>query len=270
MAIILLRASSIRTKNMKNNKYTVVIIDVNTLCTDTLRRSLAEYTELLIVGNAQTSLKGKKMILEQHPDLLFLDVDLPCQNGLELLKEINQEITWPMRVIFYTAFEKYLLDALRISAFDYLMKPFEQAEIKLVIKRFLNQALKEQNLSANNFPVTPLSRTEQTYLIATITGYQKLRTDQIGYFEYQKEKKQWTVVLNDHSRLQLKHNTKAEDITNYSSTFIQINQGHIINFDYLWNIDDKTCQLLPPFHKANPLFITRTFFKELQEKCRII
>ena len=270
MVLILLRVSLIRTKNMKNNKYTVAIIDVNALYIDKLRRSLAEYTELLIVGNAQNSIKGKKLILDQRPDLLFMDVELPFQNGLELLNDISPEITWPMHVIFYTAFEKYLLDALRISAFDYLMKPFEQAEIKFVIKRFFNHVSKEHTPGINNYYVTSVNRTEQTYLIATITGFHKLHTNQIGYFEYQKEKKQWTVVLNDNNRLHLKHNTTAEDIINYSSSFIQINQSHIINFDYLWNIDGKDCQLLPPFHKENPLIITRTFFKELQEKFKMI
>ena len=255
---------------MKNNKYTVVIIDVNALCIDILHRSLAEYTELLVVGNAQNAIKGKKLILEQHPDLLFLDVELPCQNGLELLKEISPEITWHMHVVFYTAFEKYLLEALRISAFDYLMKPFEQDEIRLVVKRFFNHVLIEHSLNITTLPSTPVNRAEQTYLIATIKGYHKLRTDQIGYFEYHKVKKQWTVVLNDHSRLHLKHNTKAEDILNYSSTFIQINQSHIINFDYLWNIDGKDCLLLPPFHKEDQLIITRTYFKELQEKFKMI
>lgn len=270
MVNILLRVSLIRTKNMKNNKYTVAIIDVNALYIDILRRSLADYTELLIVGNAQNSIKGKKLILDQRPDLLFLDVELPFQNGLDLLNEISPEITWHMHVIFYTAFEKYLLDALRISAFDYLMKPFEQDEIRVVIKRFFNHVSKEQSLSINNYSSIPVNRAEQTYLIATIKGYHKLCTDQIGYFEYTKDKKQWTVVLNDHNRLHLKHNTTAEDITNYSTSFIQINQSHIINFDYLWNIDGKNCQLLPPFNKENPLNITRTFFKELQEKFKMI
>jgi len=252
---------------MKNNKYTVIIIDNNTLCIDILRRSLAEYNELIIVGKAQTTIKGKSLILEQHPDLLFMDVELPCQNGLELLNELSDKITWPMHVIFYTAVEKYLLDAIRISAFDYLLKPFEQDEIRLVINRFFDHILKEQTLSINN---PNLSHIDHTYLISTITGYQKLRLNQIGYFEYHKVKKQWTVVLNDHNRLQLKHNTRAEDIINYSSTFIQINQSHIINFDYLQNINDKICQMFPPFHNEDPLIITRTFLKTLQEKYELI
>lgn len=255
---------------MKNNKYTVVIIDNNDLCIDILRSSLAEYTELLVVGKAKTSLKGKALIREHRPELLFIDVELSGQSGLELLNEISGEITWPLHVVFYTACEKYLLDALRVSAFDYLLKPCEQEEIRIIVQRFLNHIVEEQTRSSFHNSLSQLNRSDHTYLIATITGYKKLSLEQIGYFEYHKKEKQWTVVLNDQSRLLLRHNTNAEDIVKHSSTFIQINQSHIINFDYLSNIDDKICQLLPPFHKENSLIISRTFLKVLQEKFEMI
>jgi two-component system LytT family response regulator len=255
---------------MKNNKYTVVIIDDEAICTNNLLRSLSEYSELFIVGTAQTSDKGKALILKQRPDLIFLDVELPKQSGLELLTEIREEITWPLQVIFYTAYEKYLLEALRISAFDFLLKPYEQEEIQLVLNRFFKQGIKEQTTGSFQNSIVQLNQANHMFLIATITGFQKLRLDQIGYFEYIKEKKQWLVVLNDQSHLQLKRNTKAEDILNYALSFIQINQKHIINLDYLSNIDDKICRLYPPFHKEDSFVISRTFLKALQDRYEII
>ncbi|MDP4240442.1 MAG: LytTR family transcriptional regulator DNA-binding domain-containing protein, partial [Bacteroidota bacterium] len=184
--------------------------------------------------------------------------------------ELNEEITWPMQVIFYTAFEKYLLEALRASAFDYLLKPFERKELNLVLDRFFNKVLKEQTQSSIHNSISQLNKTDHIYLVATISGYQKLRLDQIGFFDYQKDKKQWTVVLTNQNRLQLKRNTKAEDILNYSSSFIQINQSQIINIDYLSIIEDKICHLFPPFHKENSLIISRTFLKALQERYEMI
>jgi len=255
---------------MKNNKYTAVIIDDEALCLDNLRNSLLEYSEILIVGTAKTYAKGRALILDQHPDVVFLDVELSEQSGLELLTDLSDEITWPMQVVFYTAFNKYLLDALRVSAFDYLLKPFEQNELRLILNRFFSQVLNLKSKNSFQTSLNQLNKSSRIYLIATITGFQKLRLDQIGYFEYQKEKKQWIVVLTDHSRLQLKRNTKAEDIINYSSSFIQINQNHIINLDYLSNIDDKICNLVPPFHKDNSLVISRTFLRALQDKYEMI
>jgi len=255
---------------MKNNKYTVAIIDDEVRCIDSLRRSLSGNDELLIVGTAQTSLKGKALILEQHPDLIFLDVELPDQSGLELLNELRKEITWPLNVVFYTAYEKYLLEALRVSAFDYLLKPFEPDDLKQVLDRFFHQVQDEQTQRSFQTSISQLNDTSHSYLIATITGYQKLRPDQIGYFEYLKNKNQWLVALTDQSRLQLKRNTKAEDIIHYSSSFVQINQSQIINLDYLSIIDGNICRLFPPFHKEDSLVISRTFQKGLQERYEMI
>ena len=77
-------------KNMKNNKYTAVIIDDEALCIDNLLRSLNKYSELLIAGTAKTFDKGKDLIMEQHPDLVFLDVELSNQSGIELLSELSE------------------------------------------------------------------------------------------------------------------------------------------------------------------------------------
>jgi len=256
---------------MKNNKYTVVIIDDEALCIENLKQSLADYSEILIVGTAKSTDKGKTLILEQRPDLVFLDVEMPGQSGLDFLKEVGEVITWPMQVIFYTAYEKYLLDAIRVSAFDYLLKPFDNEELSLVLNRFFSKAMKVQSKNVFQTSISQVNPSNNNnYLIATITGYQKLRMDQIGFFEYHKEKKQWLVVLTDHSRLRLKLHTTAEDITNYSSNFIQINQSQIINLDYLSMIHDKTCKLLPPFHKENSLVISRTFLRALQDRYEMI
>ena len=255
---------------MKNNKFTAVIIDDDVQCIDNLCISLLEYSEILIVGTAKTYTKGRNIILEKCPDLVFLDVELLGQSGLELLKDLGEEISRTMQVIFYSIINKYLLEALRVSAFDYLLKPFEQEDLKIVLNRFFRQVEKEQKQSNFQPYLSHLNPTNHSYLISTVTGFQKLRQDQIGYFEYVKGKKHWFVVLNNKSRLQMKRNTKAEDIINYSTAFLKINQSQIINLDYLSIIDDKICHLLPPFHKEDTLVISRTFLRALQDKYEMI
>ena len=54
------------------------------------------------------------------------------------------------------------------------------------------------------------------FMISTVTGFKLLRLEEIGYFEYLKDKRQWQVVLFNQTRLNLKRNTKAEDIIGYS------------------------------------------------------
>ena len=74
------------------DKYKVVIVDDERTAIDALRRELGAYQEFEIKGTANNGAKGKKMIMELRPDLLFLDVELPDVLGLNLLSEMRDEV----------------------------------------------------------------------------------------------------------------------------------------------------------------------------------
>ena len=249
-------------------KYKVVIVDDERTAIDALRRELEPYREFEVKEIAGTGAKGKKMIMELHPDLLFLDVELPDTLGLNLLSEIREDILWDMKVVFYTSYDKYLLQALRESAFDFLLKPFEAEDLKVIMERY------RKAMTSASLPLLPsfassisaLMPQQGMFMISTVTGFKLLRLEEIGFFEYLKDKRQWQVVLFNQTRLNLKRNTKAEDIISYSQAFVQISQSAIVNVNYLAMIDGKCCQLYPPFHDKNDLMISRSFLKELQER----
>lgn len=92
---------------------------------------------------------GKKLIFKTMPDLVFLDVELPDMQGPELLNLVRNEITWNMQVVFYTAYNKYMLDAIRESAFDYLLKPIDKSELSNMMKRFIERW---RNSNCRQFP----------------------------------------------------------------------------------------------------------------------
>ena len=198
--------------------------------------------------------------MELRPDLLFLDVELPDVLGLNLLSEMRDEVLWDMKVVFYTSYDKYLLQALRESAFDFLLKPFETGDRKAVA------SIPATPSSSFSSSVSALMPQQGMFMISTVTGFKLLRLEEIGYFEYLKDKRQWQVVLFNQTRLNLKRNTKAEDIIGYSQVFIQISQSAIVNVNYLAMIDGKCCQLYPPFHDKSDLVISRSFLKGLQDR----
>jgi len=253
-----------------NKQYNVVIIDDEEIGISNLSRSLSNLSEILIAGTTQSAQTGKDLILEKKPDLLFLDVEMPETSGLELLHDIKNLINWQMQVVFYTAYEKYMLEALRESAFDYLLKPYEQNEFQTVMNRFFDSAGKEDKLSSFIDSLSQLIPENRTFLIATITGYITLRQEQIGYFEYAKENKHWYITLQNGKHIQLKRNTKAEDIIKLSKSFAQINQQQIINIDYLAMIEGKRCVLYPPYEEKTDLIISRSFLKSVQDKFNLI
>lgn len=251
--------------------YKVIIIDDEKAAIETLRRDLEVQADLEIKGTAGNGAKGKKLIMDIHPDLLFLDIELPDIQGIRLLSEIREQVLWDMKVVFYTAYDKYLLQALRESAFDYLLKPYDIEELNLIIERYRKtMASSAQPLPSFASAVGTLMPGRDLFMISTVTGFRFLRLEKIGYFEYLKDKRLWQVELFNQTKLCLKKNTTAGDIIGYSDAFVQISQSAIININYLAMIKSKQCLLYPPFSDKEDLIISRGFLKELQERFCII
>ncbi|MBP1613494.1 MAG: response regulator receiver protein [Bacteroidetes bacterium] len=247
-------------------KYTSIIIDDEPEGISNLCASLEDINMIDVIKTTQVPQKGKEQILKNKPDLLFLDVEMPEVSGFELLREIKELVSWPMQIVFYTAYDKYLLEALRESAFDYLLKPYTEAEFLMVVNRFLRYMQSEEKKDSLQESLSTLYTKDNTHvLITTIKGYRSLKFEEIGYFEYIKEKKHWFVIL-ENQRIQLKRNTSAEDILKLASVFTQINQQQIINISYLSCIEGRKCIMLPPLEKANNLNISRNFFNSVQDR----
>lgn len=246
------------------DKYKVVIVDDDEVSVENLRFELEKDARFSLVGVAYQGNQGKKQILAHKPDLLFLDVEMPDMTGMELLQEIRDAVLWDMRVVFYTAYDKYMIQAIRESAFDYLLKPFEQQDFQEILSRFIKQIETGQRAA---LPVREAGMLRQTFIVFTPTNDMRaLRISDIGFFRYSSERKQWEVILNNQPPLALRRGTTAEQITQFSQNLIQIHQSYIINIDYLMIIKDNRCFLYPPFDRVTELMVSRKYKKELQDR----
>lgn len=105
-----------------------VIIDDEKSNIENLSNILSHYfQQVLVVGVAQSADSGIKLIQQEHPDLVFLDIKMPGNNGFQMLERIS-EINF--EIIFVTAFEEFALKAIKFSALDYLVKPIDLAELE--------------------------------------------------------------------------------------------------------------------------------------------
>lgn len=129
------------------DKYKVVIVDDDEVSLENLSFELRKDARFSLEGTARNGRKGKKLITKVQPDLLFLDVEMPDMTGLDLLQEMRDNVAWNMRVVFYTAYDKYMIQAIREAAFDYLLKPFEEQDLKDILTRFVKQVEAGQRVS---------------------------------------------------------------------------------------------------------------------------
>ena len=248
------------------DKYKVVIVDDDELSRDNLSFALGKDERFSVEGMAHNGRQGKKLIAKVQPDLLFLDVEMPDQTGMQLLQEMRDSLSWPMKVVFYTAYDKYAIQAIREAAFDYLLKPFEEQELKDILERFVGQE-EDRNVPAGIGSSKPFTQMGQTFIVFTPTNDMRaLRPSEIGFFRYCSERKQWEVFLNNQPPLALRRGTTAEQIIQYSPNFVQVHQSYIINIDYLMIIKESKCLLYPPFDKVTELLVSRKYKRKLQER----
>lgn len=254
---------------MRGHSFCTLIVDDDQVAIDELKRGLSKHSSSIdIIGECYNAQTAKETIIEVRPEILFLDIELPDTKGIELLNSIKGLVDWDMIVIFYSAHSRYILNAMRESAFDFLLKPFCQEELDGILDR-IYQAKKDNDFR-NILEIPEKDFIQGSFIAATVTGYRIIKLDEIGYFTHQGICKQWYANLVSGESLCLKRGTSAENILGYSQLFFQISQSAIVNINYLAAIDGKDCTLIPPFDKVSNLKISRNFLKKLQEKLNLI
>jgi len=113
--------------------YKCIIIDDEPHAIEGLKGYMASTPQLNLVKSYTDSLAALKDIQESEPvDLIFLDVDMPTINGIELAKEIRNKTA---KLIFTTAHTKYAFEAFEVNADGYLLKPYSIGKFIIAINR---------------------------------------------------------------------------------------------------------------------------------------
>jgi two-component system LytT family response regulator len=109
-------------------KIRAVIIEDEPQAREMLTTLVEDYCqEIHIIGSASNVQEGVAAIKKLVPDLVFLDIEMPNEKGLELFKYFDKI---DFEVIFTTAYDQYAIDALRLSALDYLLKPIDLKDLR--------------------------------------------------------------------------------------------------------------------------------------------
>jgi two-component system LytT family response regulator len=100
----------------------VLVVDDEAISRRRIRRLLASEADVAIVGECADGASALKAIAADHPDVVFLDVQMPELDGFAVVERVKPS-TLPA-VVFVTAFDRYAVRAFDVHAIDYLLKPF--------------------------------------------------------------------------------------------------------------------------------------------------
>jgi len=112
---------------------TAVIVDDELHSVEVLKTLLGTYCpNVKVLGHGDHATAGKKLIEEQLPDVVFLDIEMPFGTGFDMLDALEHR---HLNVIFVTAYDNYALKAIKYFAMDYLLKPVDIDELKEAVRR---------------------------------------------------------------------------------------------------------------------------------------
>ena len=278
------------------DKIKVVIVDDEPQSIHKLQDDLATLVDFEVIATSSSAVSAKNLVMSMQPDVLFLDVEMPGQTGLEVLQSLREEMPMELIVVFYSAFDKYMIEALRASAFDFLLKPYQQEELELIVGR-IRQKMKdgkdgdEKESSAapdsSSCPSASAMASQKTLELAgvngllptsakrlaiqTISGLLMLKPDDVFSCIFDEDTHLWQLKLSNGQIYKLKKQTTAKTILSMSPSLAQVRQDCIINLDYLLCIENYTlrCIFSPPFDQEE-ITVSRRCYKAVKDQLEIL
>lgn len=211
----------------------ILIVDDEHLARDRLKRMLEEQSEHEIVGEASNGQEALEKIEALHPEVVLLDIRMPGIDGLEVARHLVG-MDEPPAVIFTTAYDDHALEAFKVNAVDYLLKPIRPER--------LNEALGKA-LKPNKLQWKSLNRKEdgspkaRTHISSrTRRGIVLVPIDQIYYFRAEHK----YVTVRYHDGEVLIEDTLKELETEFGERFLRIHRNCLVAKAHLQALEKNT------------------------------
>ncbi len=237
---------------------TCMIVDDEPLAVKLLESFVAKTPDLELLGSFTDSVEAINAIKEQHPQLLFLDIQMPDLNGMELAHMLPDGT----RVIFTTAFKEYAFESYEVSALDFLLKPIRYNKFIAAVEKAREwfgrtnsgvtgvqefrssdntQMLQGGNKHMSVTPVTPETPALQNSLFLKVDGeYRQVAIEKILYVSGMKD---YVMFYLDGERKPLiTHLTmKAVEDMLPASQFMRVHRSYIVALDKIRSVDRNDC-----------------------------
>lgn len=214
----------------------ILIVDDEQPVRDMLEKVVAEYCDgVEVCGTANSVKQGIEYFHRLAPDILFLDINLPDGSGFDLLAQIEDAAP---KTIFITAYDEYAIQAFRISAVDYILKPINIDDLVAAVDKCKEQAEREnlgeklkvlvQNLDDTKTDEKKIVlKTQESIYIVKVTDIIRCESDHNYTMFYLKNQAKLLVsrTLKDFETL----------LTGYG--FFRTHQSHLINLNYIARFD---------------------------------
>jgi two-component system, LytTR family, response regulator len=208
-----------------------ILVDDELNSLQNLQFKIQEYCpSIKVVAQTQNPEEAIRMIQQYKPDVIFLDIEMPRMSGFKMLEQIPEV---DFEVIFITAYNHYAINAIRISAFDYLVKPVAIEDLQQTAERlgtFTARKSRERADVLKKNMANPKSQDDQI-AIPTNDGLEFLQIKQIIRIESSSNYSKLYLVSGQHILVTRQLKDFEELLQDYR--FYRVHHSHLINLNFI-------------------------------------
>ncbi|MBL4670315.1 MAG: response regulator transcription factor [Flavobacteriales bacterium] len=208
---------------------TTIIIDDEQNARENLKLILEDFCpNIEVVAEAGSAEEARKLISKHGPNLLFLDINMPNEDGFELLESIEDK---DFSVIFITAHNQFALKALKSGAIDYLEKPIDIEDLQTAVSKIAIKGSAEGNVDFDMIKTLineyKNETKAETIAVPTLSGYEILKAEDIVHLEA--DESYTRIFLADGSKCISSMTIARYEKVLDTNTFFRVHKSHIIN-----------------------------------------
>lgn len=228
----------------------IVIVEDERISNDELKYIVSKDKRFKVVGQAYDGINALKLIENEEPEVVFIDINIPGKSGIELAEEVK-ELLPDVILIFLTAYENYAIKAFELKIYDYILKPYDEKRIM----ESLNCALSTINNKNESSIINILDKLEQTKNIKRIPCENNGRIILIDVskisFCYSEGEKNYVKTDKE-----IYYTTKTLQELGGKTNFFRCHRSYIVNLE-------KVKEVYPWFNGTYKLIIDNTDSDEI-------
>lgn len=247
-----------------------MLADDEPLAQEELSRLIAEDKDFQVVAKASNGTEALEKLKGAQADVIFLDIEMPGLNGLEVASRLAEDWEKPPLVVFATAYHEYAVKAFEANAIDYILKPYDPERLKKALARaktFLQSkaSAKEQLISLVDYSV-------QKGLLRRLIGRRRLSKERVFvdpgqvYYFHAELAEVWARLENEELLI---HSTLKELLQNLDPAhFCQTHKAHIVNLDKIEKVSPMfsgNFEIILKDSKHSKIPLSRRYAKKLKQ-----
>lgn len=208
-----------------------VIIDDEISAIEMLRWLIQTYCpSVQIVAECNSGNAGVDAVRNLHPDLLFLDIEMPEMNGFEVLEQIKSP---EVQVVFTTAFDQFAVKAFRYAALNYLLKPIDPDDLIETINRFESKrsVISSEQVRVLMEHINPATKAPERIALSSGDGLVFVKTADITYCHA--DSNYTHVMLSDGRKITVARTLKELDDTLSGGDFARVHNSYLVNMAHI-------------------------------------